>query len=39
MVQPAAQTVVIPRDGWLQGYALEVVDRAGQPVPAPWCTT
>ncbi|HET9985072.1 MAG TPA: hypothetical protein VFQ38_15840 [Longimicrobiales bacterium] len=33
MTEPPAQTVVIPRDGWLQGYGLEMVDRNGRPVP------
>ncbi|MBX6363187.1 MAG: hypothetical protein IRZ00_04905 [Gemmatimonadetes bacterium] len=33
MTKPPAQTVVIPRDGWLQGFSLEMVDANGRPVP------
>lgn len=33
VMQPSAQEITIPRDGWLRGYRLELVDRNGRPVP------
>lgn len=31
--QPGARATVIPVNGWLHGYAVELVDGAGRPVP------
>jgi hypothetical protein len=31
--EPPAQTVVMPVDGWLHGYAVDIVDAAGRPLP------
>lgn len=33
VMQPATQEVPVPGAGWLRGYRLEFVDRAGRPVP------
>ena len=31
--QPGAYTTIVPVGGWLHGYSVELVDRAGRPVP------
>jgi hypothetical protein len=31
--EPPAQRVVMPVDGWLHGYAVDIVDAAGRPLP------
>lgn len=33
LAQPATRGVAVPLDGWIHGFRIEVVDRAGQPVP------
>jgi len=33
VLQPAAQEIAIPQDGWLRGFSLELVDHAGRRVP------
>lgn len=33
VAQPATRAVTIPIDGWIHGFRIEVVDRAGRAVP------